>query len=206
MKAAYDEATIETIDELGDAVIKLKNSCNWPVFTINNMHPTYGVGKSIYDNNSGSLYFKKTDLKDKQMWWKFGNLTSKVMTNGDYVVTNVSTGKTFWGADYLNVASTNPATDGQFIIKTNGTGDPVHAQNDYSIIVRWNNYGPNTGSAWSVTYVGDSFDLENDTPTDIDQIESNSSDDNIYYDLQGRRVAIPGKGVYITKSGKKVLF
>lgn len=206
LKAAYDEATIETIDELGDAVIKLKNSSNWPVFTINNMHPTYGVGKSIYDNNSGSLYFKKTDLKDKQMWWKFGNLTSKAMTNGDYVVTNVSTGKTFWGADYLNVASTNPATDGQFIIKTNGTGDPVHAQNDFSIVVRWNDYGPNTGSAWSVTYVGDSFDLENDTPTSIDQIETNSSEDNIYYDLQGRRVAVPGKGVYITKSGKKVLF
>lgn len=206
LKAAYDEATIETIDELGDAVIKLKNSSNWPVFTINNMHPTYGVGKSIYDNNSGSLYFKKTDLKDKQMWWKFGNLTSKAMTNGDYVVTNVSTGKTFWGADYLNVASTNPATDGQFIIKTNGTGDPVHAQNDFSIVVRWNDYGPNTGSAWSVTYVGDSFDLENDTPTSIDQIETNSSEDNIYYDLQGRRVVVPGKGVYITKSGKKVLF
>ena len=206
LKAAYDEATIETIDELGDAVIKLKNSSNWPVFTINNMHPTYGVGKSIYDNNSGSLYFKKTDLKDKQMWWKFGNLTSKAMTNGDYVVTNVSTGKTFWGADYLNVASTNPATDGQFIIKTNGTGDPVHAQNDFSIVVRWNDYGPNTGSAWSVTYVGDSFDLENDTPTSIDQIETNSPEDNIYYDLQGRRVVVPGKGVYITKSGKKVLF
>ena len=206
LQTAYEEVTIETIDELGDAVIKLKNSCNWPVFTINNMHPTYGVGKSIYDNNSGSLYFKKTDLKDKQMWWKFGNLTSKAMTNGDYVVTNVSTGKTFWGADYLNVASTNPATDGQFIIKTNGTGDPVHAQNDFSIVVRWNDYGPNTGSAWSVTYVGDSFDLENDTPTSIDQIETNSSEDNIYYDLQGRRVVVPGKGVYITKSGKKVLF
>ncbi len=206
LQTAYEEVTIETIDELGDAVIKLKNSCNWPVFTINNMHPTYGVGKSIYDNNSGSLYFKKTDLKDKQMWWKFGNLTSKAMTNGDYVVTNVSTGKTFWGADYLNVASTNPATDGQFIIKTNGTGDPVHAQNDFSIVVRWNDYGPNTGSAWSVTYVGDSFDLENDTPTSIDQIETNSPEDNIYYDLQGRRVVVPGKGVYITKSGKKVLF
>ena len=206
LQTAYDNVTIETIDELGNAVIKLKNSCNWPVFTINNMHPSYGVGKSIYDNNSGSLYFKKTDLKDKQMWWKFGNLTSKVMTNGDYVVTNVSTGKTFWGADYLNVASTNPATEGQYIIKTNGTGNPVHAQDDYSIIVRWNDYGPNTGSAWSVTYVGDSFDLEEDTSTGIDQVENISSEDDIYYDLQGRRVTVPGKGVYITKSGKKVLF
>lgn len=206
LQAAYDEATIETIDELGNAVIKLKNSCNWPVFTINNMHPTYGVGMSIYDNNTGTLYFKKTDLKDKQMWWKFADVTSKTMANGDYVVTNVSSGKTFWGADHLNVASTNPATEGQFIIKTNGTGDPVHAQQNGSVVVRWNDYKPNTGSAWSFTYVGDSYELEAETPTAIDQIESDKSEDKIYYDLQGRRVALPSKGVYITKSGKKVLF
>ena len=159
LKTAYDNVTVETITELGNAVIKLQNSCNWPVFTINNMHPTYGVGNSIYDNNSGSLYFKKTDLQDQQMMWKFANMTSKTMTNGDYVVTNVSTGNKFWGADKLNVSSTNPAEDGQFIIKTNGTGDPVHAQQNGSVIVRWNDYKPNTGSAWSFTYVGDSYNL-----------------------------------------------
>lgn len=140
------------------------------------------------------------------MWWKFADVTSKTMANGDYVVTNVSSGKTFWGADHLNVASTNPATEGQFIIKTNGTGDPVHAQQNGSVVVRWNDYKPNTGSAWSFTYVGDSYELEAETPTAIDQIESDKSEDKIYYDLQGRRVALPSKGVYITKSGKKVLF
>lgn len=214
LQTAYDEATVETITDLDNAVVALQNACNWPVFTINNMHPSYGVGKSIYDNNSGSLYFKKTDLKDKQMWWKFGKLTSKTLVNGEYEVTNVSTGNKFWGADYLTVSSTDPATDGQFIIKTNGTGDPVHAQEFNSIIVRWNAYGPNTGSAWSVTYVGDSYDLDNETSADpdpnpgtgIEQVKTDEADDHIYYDLQGRQVAVPGKGVYITKSGKKVLF
>lgn len=157
LQTAYDQATAATIIELSDAVIRLQNACNWPVYTINNMHPSYGVGKSIYDNNSGSLYFKKTDYNDQQMHWIFGDKTSKTMSNGNYVVTNASTGKTFWGADFLNVSSTNPASAGQFIIKTNGTGDPVHAQNDYSIIVRWNDYKPNTGSAWTFTYLGDSY-------------------------------------------------
>ena len=161
LQTAYDQATVETITELGNAVIKLQNSCNWPVFIISNMHPTYGVGKSIYDNNSGTLYFKETNTQDPQMLWKFANLTEKTMANGEYVVTNISTGKNFWGADYLSVSSTNPAQEGQFIIKTNGTGDPVHAQNDYSVVVRWNDYKPNTGSAWSITYVGDSYNLEN---------------------------------------------
>lgn len=207
LQAAYDNATVETITDLENAVLTLQGACNWPVFTINNMHPTYGVGMSIYDNNSGTLYFKKTDLKDKQMWWKFGKLTSKTMANGEYEVTNVSTGSKFWGADYLTVSSTNPATDGQFIIKTNGTGDPVHAQQNGSVIVRWNAYGPNTGSAWSVTYVGDSYDLgAEDTPTAIEEVKADKADDHIYYDLQGRQVAVPGKGVYITKSGKKILF
>lgn len=224
LQTAYDDATVETITDLDNAVVALQNSCNWPVFTINNLHPSYGVGKSIYDNNSGTLYFKETNQKDKQMWWKFGKLTSKTMTNGEYEVTNVSTGNKFWGAEYLTVSSTDPATDGQFIIKTNGTGDPVHAQENGSVIVRWNNYGPNTGSAWSITYVGDSYDLENETATEpdpdpdpepdpdpdvdtgIEQVEADEADDHIYYDLQGRQVAVPEKGIYITKSGKKVLF
>ena len=50
----------------------------------------------------------------------------------------------------------------------------------------------------SITIGGPTTGIE-DTVTDGTQAEE-------YYDLQGRRVLNPTKGIYVTKSGKKVLF
>lgn len=160
LQDAYDGANKENFLQLGEAINTLKKNCNWPIFTINSKHPDYGEGKSIYDNNSGTLYFKTTDTKDPQMWWKFEGVASEQMENGTYVVTNASTDETFWESDFLTVSSTNPVSEGQFIIKTNGTGDPVHAQQTNSVIVHWNNYAADSGSAWDFTYVGSSFELK----------------------------------------------
>lgn len=160
LQAAHDQANKGNFLQLGDAVNTFYASCNWPVFTIDNQHPTYGIGKSIYDNNSGSLYFKTTDKEDKQMWWKFRGLPSETMAFGNYEVTNYGTGNRFWNAEFLSITATNPAADGKFIIKTNGSGNPVHAQETNSIIVRWDNYGPQSASAWSFTYVTNSFTVE----------------------------------------------
>lgn len=160
LQDAYDGANKENYLQLGDAINTLKKNCNWPIFTINNKNSDYGEGKSIYDNNSGTLYFKTTDTKDAQMWWKFEGVASETMTNGTYVVTNASTNETFWGSDFLTVSSTNPVSEGQFIIKTDGTGNPVHAQENGAVIVRYNNYAANSGSAWDFTYVGSSFELK----------------------------------------------
>ena len=160
LQAAHDQANKENFLQLDDAVNTFYASCNWPVFTIDNQHPGYGIGKSIYDNNSGSLYFKTTDKEDKQMWWKFRGLPSETMAFGNYEVTNYGTGNRFWNAEFLSVTATNPAADGKFIIKTNGSGNPVHAQETNSIIVRWNNYAPQSASAWSFTYVTNSFSVE----------------------------------------------
>lgn len=205
LQTAYDEATIENINALRTAIADFSASCNWPIFTINNMHPSYGKGNSIYDDGQSSLHFKATDSKNKQMQWKFAGLKSTTMETGTYEVTNISTGNLFWGANNLVVYETTPAEDGQFIIKTNGTGDPVHAQQNGSVVVRWNDYKPNTGSAWSFTYVGESFDSE-DTGTGIELPETEETvRKEILYDLQGRRITLPRRGIYITEKGKKVL-
>ena len=42
--------------------------------------------------------------------------------------------------------------------------------------------------------------------TGIDEIVTGETAKEIYFDLQGRRVQNPTKGIYVTKSGKKVIF
>ena len=42
--------------------------------------------------------------------------------------------------------------------------------------------------------------------TGIEDTVAESTEAEEYYDLQGRRVMNPTKGIYVTKSGKKVLF
>ena len=42
--------------------------------------------------------------------------------------------------------------------------------------------------------------------TGIDEIVTEEAAKEIYFDLQGRRVQNPTKGIYVTKSGKKVIF
>lgn len=50
------------------------------------------------------------------------------------------------------------------------------------------------------------FDGEGDTTTDIENTVVNENTTKVYYDLQGRRVLNPTKGIYITNDGKKVIF
>lgn len=47
-------------------------------------------------------------------------------------------------------------------------------------------------------------DNSDDTTTSIEDVTINSKEE--FYDLQGRRVMNPTKGIYVTKSGKKILF
>ena len=59
-------------------------------------------------------------------------------------------------------------------------------------------------SAWSVLgYMGQSVALKEDIPADISTVVIEKND-NIYYNLHGQRVAVPGKGVYIV-NGKKIV-
>lgn len=55
-----------------------------------------------------------------------------------------------------------------------------------------------TNAVRSILFGGPTTGIENTVATDSEKEE--------YYDLQGRRVMNPEKGIYITKSGKKVIF
>lgn len=50
------------------------------------------------------------------------------------------------------------------------------------------------------------FNGEDDTTTNIEDAGTNENASKVYYDLQGRRVLNPTKGIYITNDGKKVIF
>lgn len=152
--------TATSVAEVAEAVAAFKKAKNLPVFTISGTKD-YVVGKSIYDDNSGSLYFKTTNKFDKSMWWAFDLTTSTVGVTDEVVVTNYATGKNFWGANSVKITETseNIADDGIFLLYTTGNETPVHFQNDYSKIVRWNSTEANSGSAMTFTFVGTTQEL-----------------------------------------------
>lgn len=50
------------------------------------------------------------------------------------------------------------------------------------------------------------FDGNSGATTNIENTVTNENTPKVYYDLQGRRVINPNKGIYITSDGKKVIF
>lgn len=162
----YDKATVENYKQLDEAIALLKSSCNWPVFVINSMDTNEGLGKSLGDTGSKSLNISGTDNNNIWMQWIFEGLTSATMTPGTYTVTNVATGDLFCGAEKVGIENTQPAENGQFVIRTNGTDNPVyHEIKDWFFwkeekITTSNNYSPNSGAAWSFTYIGESYNLK----------------------------------------------
>lgn len=165
LQELYNKVTAENYEQLDEAVNLLKRSCNWPVFVINSMDKNEGLGKSLSDNGSYGLSISGTDNNNTWMQWVFEGLSSKTMTPGTYVVTNVATGGLFWGAEKVGIANTNPTTDGQFVIRTNETDNPVYHEisgwwlwKEEKITTK-DNYSPNSGAAWSFTYIGESYSL-----------------------------------------------
>lgn len=165
LQEAYDNTNKANYPALLEAVEQLKAACNWPIFTINSMDPNEGTGKSLNDNGSGALGIATTDNSNQLMQWKFEGLDAQTMKVGEYTVTNVSTGGRFWNADFVAIGNTSPNTDGQFVIRTNGTDDPV--VHEVSGVWFWkedkitksNLYDANSGAAWSFTFVGGSYEL-----------------------------------------------
>ena len=161
----YDKATVENYKLLDEAIALLKSSCNWPVFLINSQDPNEGIGKSLGDTGSKSLNISGTKNDNTWIQWVFEGLSSKTMTPGTYTVTNVATGDLFCGAEKVGIEETQPNADGQFVIRTNGTDNPIyHEISGWWIfkeekITTSNTYAPNSGAAWSFTYIGESYNL-----------------------------------------------
>ena len=129
-----------------------------PVFTINGTI-AYAAGKAIYDDNRNQLHFTTASTANKKMLWVMEGLNASTMAAGTYVAKNLYTGKNFWGSNNIVVTAIAGTDPQQFYFKTNGTGNPVHAQNDNQVIVRWSDTAANTGSAWTFNYVGTTVDL-----------------------------------------------
>ena len=167
LKAAYEACTtIDQLDAVFAAFDKFNKAKNLPVFTISNGDKKdYTVGKSIYDDNSGTLHFKDTDIYDKTMWWALDQVETTVGVTGDnYVgIYNVGTGNGFWGAASIKVAETSDAVEGEddglFLFYTIGDNTPIHFQANYSEIVRYGSTEATSGSAAKFTYIGNTYDL-----------------------------------------------
>ena len=161
-QAAYNESS-KTVDDMFTAqmaVLEFNQFYNrsLPVFTINGTI-AYAAGKAIYDDNRDQLHFTTSSTANKKMLWVMEGLNASTMAAGKYVAKNLYTGKNFWGSNNIVVTAIADTDPQQFYFKTNGEGKPVHAQNDYQVIVRWQDTAANTGSAWTFNYVGTTIDL-----------------------------------------------
>ena len=155
-----NEATQENLDAINAAVAKFEATKCLPIFTINGVID-YAAGKSIYENAEGGLNFKATDLADKTMLWVFDMTETTVGVTEKVVVKNLATGNLFWGAPSIKVAETAEAVaeDGIFLFYTEGNGTEIHAQNNNQVVVRWADKAATSGSAWTFTYVGTTYDI-----------------------------------------------
>ena len=161
-QAAYN-ASSKTADDMFTAQMAVSEfnqpyNRSLPVFTINGTI-AYAAGKAIYDDNRNQLHFTTASTANKKMLWVMEGLNASTMAAGTYVAKNLYTGKNFWGSNNIVVTAIAGTDPQQFYFKTNGTGNPVHAQNDNQVIVRWSDTAANTGSAWTFNYVGTTVDL-----------------------------------------------
>lgn len=164
-------ATQETLEA---ALAAFDASKNKPVFTIDGVI-SYAAGKSIYDNNSGTLYFKTTNKFDKSMLWAFDQSAQTVGVTESVVVKNIATDNLFWNAASLKIYETSDAVEGEddgiFLFQTAGNTTPVHAQNSNQQVVRWNSTESTSGSAWKFTYVCSTYELSKLTDEHILALE-----------------------------------
>lgn len=166
LKSAVESST--TSDELTAAVKAFKFSINAPVFLINGAYSVnyQTVGKSIYYDAEDAEHplkwkDKTTNKYDKTMLWKFAGLKSATPElNTTYSAMNLSDQVYLWDVENMQITQTDPANeDGQVLVKTEGYVNPLHADS-YGYIVRYQTFTPNSASAWTLQYVGESKNIE----------------------------------------------
>ena len=165
LKSAVASST--TSDELTAAVKAFKFSINAPVFLINGaFNGGYQtVGKSIYyvaDDAEHPLHWDKaTNKYDKTMLWKFAGLKSATPElNTTYSAMNLSDQVYLWDVENMQITQTDPANEeGLVLVKSEGFVNPLHADS-HGYIVRYQTFTPNSASAWTLQYVGESKNIE----------------------------------------------
>lgn len=165
LKNAVESST--TSDELTAAVKAFKFSINAPVFLINGaFNGGYQtVGKSIYydaeDAEHPLHWDKATNKYDKTMLWKFAGLKSETPElNTTYSAMNLSDQVYLWDVENMQITQTDPANEeGLVLVKSEGFVNPLHADS-HGYIVRYQTFTPNSASAWTLQYVGESKNIE----------------------------------------------
>ena len=157
-----------TLASFREAFAAFEASKCLPVFTIDGVY-NYAAGMSIFEATDGRMLWKATNESDKTMLWSFDMTETTVGVTDRVVVRNLSTGNLFWNASFMQVTETYEVTDegtiegtpddGLFLLYTEGSGNPVHADEATQSIVRWNNLSANSASAWKFTYVGTTYEL-----------------------------------------------
>lgn len=94
-------------------------------------------------------------------------------------------------------------TRDDYILAKNGESVGFYKTTDGGTLAQNKAYIKSTPAIQAVR--GFSFSTEGDGTTGIENTVTETENEE-YYDLQGRRVLNPTKGIYVTKSGKKVLF
>lgn len=169
-------STSQTSDELVAAINTFKLSINSPVFLINGTFDGWykTIGQSIYysagDADHPLHWNKATNKYDKTMLWKFIGLDKDYPDlNTTYSVMNLSAPVYLWGVEHVQITNTNTENaDGQVLIMSEGYEYPLHAQYG-GLIVRYQTFDANTASAWTLQYVGESYDIEK---IDNDQLDA----------------------------------
>lgn len=94
-------------------------------------------------------------------------------------------------------------TSDDYILANNGGSVGFYKTTDGGTLAQNKAYIESTPAIQAVRGFG--FSTEGDGTTGIENTVTETENEE-YYDLQGRRVMNPTKGIYVTKSGKKVLF
>ena len=150
------------------------------------------VGSVKYSLTDPNFQFR-IELKDGKYYLYSVGAEKYVNANGNYEAT---------ASTELKIENTGGSYPWKLILGSNGMNSQDGGQTDSGIII--NNWTTtDAGNCYQIIEAGE---LEEEEPeTGILNSEFNNQESNTIYDLQGRRVDNPTKGIYI-KNNKKVVF
>ena len=115
-------------------------------------------GTNVYDHRH--LVFDAIEDVDPTILWQFSeDMKMKNVHTNEYVKNFASGAEHMGGVEQAQVITLKPLGEGQVALKI-GNNDPMHAQNDYQVIVQWNG-GKGSASAWAL----EEFDAFSHTAT-----------------------------------------
>ena len=152
------------------------------------------VGAVQYSLTDPNLQFR-LELRDGYYYLYSVGAEKYVSSNGKYEET---------AATVLKIENVGGSYPWKLVLGTNGMNSQAGGQNDYGIVV--NNWTTtDAGNCYQIIEAGETEEEEEEEDNSVEGIVSNLNGANIVYDLQGRRVENPGKGIYIMNKKKVVL-